>query len=112
MKECQLYHEFIKYQQSAEKYVKFKCVKIPVDTCDIIAAVAKTSITSWLEHLKNVHMHTIYELFKAWLRIYYPKIWRKYGVDYRVDSEYYDIIMDAKKKNIKLSSKIYKKTLY
>lgn len=104
-KECGIYHDFIKYQREGEKYVSFRCRKVPVTSDNIVADFGNTCFTSWMEVIHRQRFKTFYELFKAWLYFYYPKL----NIDKNcISFEYRKIIIDAKKNGEKLKLKLFK----
>ena len=75
-KEIKLYKEFTTYQRNGEKYVRFKCTKIPFDTNDCFGSFGKTCITAWMEDVKNVTFEvSLLEMFRIWVKYNYPHIY-------------------------------------
>jgi len=102
-KECGIYHDFMKYQREGDKYVSFFCKKIPTTSYDIVGDLAHTSFTAWLERIHGRSYRTFYELFKAWLCVYYPK----FNIDKNcIRGEYLEIINNVKINRKKLKQQI------
>ena len=113
-KEIGFYHEFINYQKDGEKYVDFKCAKIPFDTENVVKSLGKTSITSWMECTKSLRFrYTLHVLFIVWLKEIYnqPSIFDKdYDDMYlRIDGQSIHAIVDYNKKRIKINDIIHKR---